>query len=78
MNKKLTKLGNSLALVIDKPILKLLNINEKTALKIKTDGKNIIIEPIIKSKKISKDKKLQKLYEELIEEYEPALEKLAK
>ncbi len=78
MDKKLTKLGNSLALVIDKPILKLLNITQGTTLKIRTDGKNIIIEPVIESKKISKDKRLQKLYEELIQEYGKALEKLAK
>ncbi|MEX0849674.1 MAG: AbrB/MazE/SpoVT family DNA-binding domain-containing protein [Candidatus Dependentiae bacterium] len=78
MNKKLTKLGNSFALIIDKPILKLLNITAGTTLKIGTDGKKIIIEPVIESKKISKDKKLQKLYEELVQEYGPALEKLAK
>jgi antitoxin component of MazEF toxin-antitoxin module len=30
MNKKLTKHGNSLALVIDKPILELLKIKEST------------------------------------------------
>ena len=45
MVKKLTKHGNSLAVLLDKPILEMLNINEKTPLKIRTDGINIIIEP---------------------------------
>ena len=38
MLKHLTKHGNSLALVIEKPVLELLNISAKTALEIITDG----------------------------------------
>lgn len=34
MNKKLSKHGNSLALVIDKPILELLGIDENTELEL--------------------------------------------
>lgn len=81
MIKKLSKHGNSLAILIDKPILDLLNINENTQVKIKTDGINIIIEPIKKqpkSLKISDDTKMQSLYEELIEKYDAVLKKLAK
>lgn len=80
MNKKLTKHGNSLALVIDQPILKILNIDGTTELKITTDGKKIIIEPMteIKKRTVSRDAKMQQIYEELINEYGPALEKLAK
>ena len=81
MVKKLSKYGNSLAIIIDKPILELLDISENTKLKIKTDGKNIIIEPVktkLKKSKISNDKKLQKDYEDLVDKYSPALKKLAK
>lgn len=46
MVKKLTKHGNSLALVIDKGVLDLLNIDDKTPLDISTDGKLLIIAPI--------------------------------
>lgn len=46
MIKTLTAHGNSAALIIDKPILELLNINMNTPLKITTDGKNLIISPI--------------------------------
>ena len=45
MLKKLTKHGNSLALVIDRPILDLLKIDTDTALDISTDGKRLIIAP---------------------------------
>lgn len=45
MLKKLVKYGNSNALVIDKAILELLNIEEGSVVKIKTDGKDIIISP---------------------------------
>jgi antitoxin MazE len=38
--------GNSAALVIEKPILQLLNIDLTTNLEIITDGKNIIIPPL--------------------------------
>jgi antitoxin MazE len=41
--KKLTKHGNSLALVIDRPILDLLRIESDTPLEISTDGKKLII-----------------------------------
>jgi len=43
MIKKLTRHGNSLALVIDKPILELLNIDETTPLEIRTDGKGLYV-----------------------------------
>ena len=45
MIKTLTKHGNSWALVIDKPVLELLNINPETPLKIRTDGQTLIIAP---------------------------------
>lgn len=45
MIKKLTRHGNSLALVIDKPILELLNISQETPLEITTDGRALIISP---------------------------------
>jgi antitoxin component of MazEF toxin-antitoxin module len=45
MVKTLTKHGNSLALVIDKPILDLLKIGADTPLEITTDGQRLMIEP---------------------------------
>jgi antitoxin MazE len=45
MVKKLTKHGNSLALVIDRPILDLLKIDPDTLLDVSTDGKHLIVTP---------------------------------
>ena len=79
MIKKLSKYGNSLAILIDKPLLEILNINEHTRLKIKTDGERIIIEPVQEASQlpISEDEKLDQLYKKLVKKYGPALKKLA-
>jgi antitoxin component of MazEF toxin-antitoxin module len=45
MLKKLTKHGNSLALVIDRPMLDLLKIDPATTLDVSTDGKRLIVAP---------------------------------
>ena len=81
MIKKFSKYGNSLAILIDKPILDLLGMDEDTRINIKTDGTNIILEPIKNPKEtpvISQDSKTQKKYDELIEKYDALFKKLAK
>jgi antitoxin component of MazEF toxin-antitoxin module len=45
MVKKLIRYGNSVALVIDKPIMELLHITNETMFELSTDGKNIILSP---------------------------------
>ncbi len=66
MVKKLTKHGNSFALVIDRPILELLDIRPETPLEITTDGKRLIIgvaEPSPRRKKFeSAQAKAHQLY----------------
>jgi antitoxin MazE len=46
MLKKLSRHGNSLALVIDKGVLELLNIDDQTPLEITTDGSLLLISPV--------------------------------
>lgn len=46
MRKKLSTIGNSLGLVIEKPILELLDIDKDTELEMTTDGARLIIEPV--------------------------------
>lgn len=46
MIKRLTKHGNSLALVIDRPVLDLLEIDDQTPFSVTTDGKCLIIAPV--------------------------------
>ncbi len=61
MVKHLTKHGNSLALIIDKPVLDLLNITADTPLSITTDGRSLIVSP-------TQDEKRQKIFEEALAE----------
>jgi antitoxin MazE len=46
MVKRLTKHGNSLALVIDRGVLDLLEIDAGTPLSVTTDGKSLVVTPV--------------------------------
>jgi len=46
MVKRLTKHGNSLALVIDRGVLDLLDIDAETPLSVTTDGQCLIVSPV--------------------------------
>jgi antitoxin MazE len=48
MVKKLSAVGNSLGLIIERPILELLDITRETSLEITTDGESLTIRPIRK------------------------------
>ena len=48
MVKNLKQIGNSYGVIIDKPILELLNITPETPLEISTDGQNLTIRPLHK------------------------------
>lgn len=56
MTKHLTPHGNSAALVIDKPILALLNITMTTPLEISTDGRSLVISPAVEKTRQAKFK----------------------
>jgi len=49
MVKKLIQHGNSAALIIDKPIMEILNITNETTFELSTDGKNLILSPQIEN-----------------------------
>ncbi|MFH1643863.1 MAG: AbrB/MazE/SpoVT family DNA-binding domain-containing protein [bacterium] len=80
MTKKISRYGENGILILDKSLLDSLKITEKTNLEITSDGKSIIITPKGNREKniISKNKKLQKLYEKNIKKYSSTLKKLAK
>ena len=46
MTKTLTAIGNSLGLIIERPILDLLKIDKNTPLEVTTDGKGLYIRPV--------------------------------
>ena len=51
MIKKLVRHGNSRALVIERPVLELLNIDDDTPLEITTDGQVLIVAPVHDAKR---------------------------
>jgi antitoxin MazE len=75
MTKTLTRHGNSLALVIDKPILELLNIDADTPLTITTDGNCIVVAPAHDPKR---RKKFTDALKKVNDEWGNALKRLAK
>jgi len=77
MSKKLTKHGNSYALIIDKPLLQVLNISEHTILNLSIEDGALIIKPVQISEK-KKKQSVKKIAEEMMEKYADVFEKLAK
>ena len=59
MIKKLTKHGNSFALVIDRPILDLLKIDPESPLDVTTDGARLIVAAAKPSERRKKFEKAQ-------------------
>lgn len=74
MTKKLSKHGNSLALVIDKPILDLFGIDENTTLRVRPNGRGFFIEPV-DSNEGPDD--LDAVMQQIEDRYEKVFQKLA-
>jgi antitoxin MazE len=74
MIKKLTKHGNSLAVVIDRAVLDLLKIDVDTPLEISTDGQVLVISPVRDN---SHREKFTKALESANRKYGRALKRLA-
>lgn len=75
MIKKLTRHGNSAALIIDRPILELLGADIDTAFEIVTDGQALILTPVKDEKRAER---FNKSMESIAEKYEKTFEELAK
>ena len=74
MIKKLTAIGNSLGLIIERPILELLDITKDTLLEVKTDGESLFIRP----SKLGKRERLRESTKRMMMTHEKTLRKLAK
>jgi antitoxin component of MazEF toxin-antitoxin module len=72
--KTLTKHGNSLALILDKPLLELLNIEPETPISVTTDGKSLILSPV---QDVERSEKLTKIRSKINKQYENTFKKLA-
>jgi len=73
MVKKLIQHGNSVALIIDKPIMEILNISNETIFKLSTDGKNLILSPQIE---YEQDKNIMGSLEKINKKYGSVLKRL--
>jgi antitoxin MazE len=72
--KKLSAVGNSLGLIIERPILELLNIDKDTLLEVRTDGEALIIRPT----KGGKRARIRESTERMMGIHAETLRKLAK
>jgi antitoxin component of MazEF toxin-antitoxin module len=80
MSKKLIKVGNDQALIIDQPILATLGINEKTDLEISVIGDTIIIKPKVGNSEAEKKRqdRILEAANKVMDQYESVFKKLAK
>ena len=75
MVKNLVKHGNSVALILDKPILDLINIDPEAPLEISTDdGKRLILSPVRDPARL---KKIRESLVRINQKHGKALKKLA-
>ena len=74
MFKKLSAVGNTLGLIIERPILELLSIDKDTELEVRTDGEALIIRPA----KLAKKERIRASTAKMMAVHEKTLGKLAK
>ena len=74
MIKKLIKHGNSLALLIEKPVLDLLNVDADTPLEVSTDGNTLIVVPV---RDAARRERFEKALAKVNRRYGRALKRLA-
>ena len=74
MKKKLTRTGNSLALVLDRDLLEATGIRATTPLEVSTDGEVIIISPV---RSASRTEALREVMERAHQKYGGTFRRLA-
>jgi antitoxin component of MazEF toxin-antitoxin module len=74
MIKKITAIGNSLGIIIERPILELLRIDRETPLEITTDGEALIIRP---NRSVEHVNKVKTSTKKMMDKHDQTLRKLA-
>ena len=77
MVKNLSVIGNSLGIIIDRPILELLRIDKDTQLEITTDGESLTIRPVALASN-DKKSKVRAATKRMMATHGETLRKLAK
>jgi antitoxin MazE len=74
MIKKLTRTGNSVAIVLDKPILEAVGWDENAEVEISTNGQVVVLTP---KPDAGRTRKLKRILDELDAEYGGVFKRLA-
>jgi antitoxin component of MazEF toxin-antitoxin module len=74
MKKKLTRTGNSLALVLDRELLDATGIDAATPLEVSTDGEVIVISPVRSARRTEQ---LRKIMDRAHDRYAGTFKRLA-
>ncbi len=79
--KKLVKVGSSYSLIIDKPIMDLLNLEPTTEFSMNTDGESLIFTPIknnIETEAEKREKRINDAVKQSLERFGGLYERLSK
>ena len=74
MIKKLTRTGNSIALVLDKPLLEELGLDENAEVEVSTNGQVIVITP---KRTSARDRKFRKAVDKINRKYAGLFKRLS-
>jgi antitoxin MazE len=74
MIKKLTRTGNSIALVLDKPLLEELGLDENAEVEVSTNGQVIVITP---KRDSARDRKYRKAVDKVNRKYAGLFKRLS-
>lgn len=74
MRKKLTRTGNSVALVLDKPLLEELGLDENSDVEISTNGDVLVMTPL---RGMAREKKFRKSVDKINAKYAGLFKRLA-
>jgi antitoxin MazE len=74
MVKRLTRTGNSFALILDKPLLEQMGIDEDTPLELSTNGDVLVVTPV---RDRARERKLKNAMKEIDRKYSGVFKRLA-
>jgi len=74
MKKRLTRTGNSVALVLDRPLLEELGLKEDAEVELSTNGDVLVVTPI---REHARRRKLNKILDEMDQQYSGVFRRLA-
>lgn len=81
ITKKLSRVGKSYSLIIDKNIMQLLDINPETELEVSIQGNSLLVTPSKKKETVSNQEnhkeKIRNAFQQSLEQYAVVYKKLA-